>query len=113
MCKGHVLKICKCKNRQSRICDSICENLERLFDLIRTSNSEDTGAFESISQFVSETVFKLAQFKDQLVVALRENYVEEDVNMILVNVKILYKYYVTYGRHDTKLFLKRFRSMRA
>ena len=108
LCKGHVPKICECKNRQSRICESVCENLMRLFDLIRTSKREDTDAFEYISQFVSETVFKLAQFKDQLVVALnRETYVEEDVNMILGNVKILYNYYVTFGCHDTKLFFEK------
>ena len=80
----------------------------RLLILTRTSNREDTDAFEYISQFVAETVFKLAQFKDQLVVALnRETYVEEDVNMILGNVKILYNYYVTYGCHDTKLFFEK------
>ena len=108
MCKGHVLKICECKNRQSRICDGVCDKIVKLFDLIRSSNRDETDTFEYISQFVSETVFKLAQFKDQLVVALnRETYVEEDVSMILDTVKILYNYYVTYGCHDTKLFFEK------
>ena len=70
MCKGHVVKICQCTNGKSRICDSVCENLVRFFDLVRTGNRDDTDGIEFLSQLIFDTVFKLAQIKDQLIAAL-------------------------------------------
>ena len=108
MCKGHVVPICECNNSQSRICDTVCENLVRFFEMVRIQNSRDTEGFEYISDLVFDTVFKLAQFKDQLIVALNSPcYVEEDLRMILGNVRVLFEYYVTYGCHDTKLFFEK------
>ena len=105
MCNGHVVTVCECSNRQSQICDTVCENLVRFFDLVKMQNRADTEELEYVSDLVFDTVFKLAQFKDQLIVALNSPcYVEEDLTMILCNVKVLFEYYVTYGCHDTKLF---------
>ena len=106
MCDGHVPNICNCDKRHSRICDTVRQKLGSLFELVREGNRVDSESNKDMSEVVFATVFRLSQIKDRLIIVLsRETYLNEHVNEILGNMKVIMQFFVTYGCHDTKLFV--------